>query len=120
MKNTTNNGKFIRFAKNVITEINEDISTHILHSCLLAKYYEYENSYHITVAPGLNFNEYCASFESFEYNMKNDFILGNLFVYKIINKDLILDILNLKIEERDYYLKLENEHPEDYEYEEKI
>jgi len=101
----TNNGKFIRFAKNVITEINEDISTHILHSCLLAKYYDYENSYHITVAPGLNFNEYCLSFESRKFNMKNDFILGNLFVYKNITKDDILDLLNHKIEERAYYLK---------------
>ena len=110
----TNNGKFIRFAKNVITEINEDISTHTLHSCLLAKYYEDENSYHITVAPGLNFNEYCSSFESRKFKMKNDFILGNLFVYKIINKDLILDMLNLKIENLESDLKLENEHPEDY------
>ena len=117
---TTNNGKFVRFAKNVITEINESISTHILHSCLLAKYYEDENSYMITVAPGLNFNEYCSSFESRKYNRKNDFILGNLFVYKNINKDDILDLLNHHIEERDFYLKQENEHPEDYEYEEKI
>jgi len=117
---TTKTGKLVHFAKNVITEINEDISTHILHSCLLAKYYEDENSYHITLAPGLNFNEYCASFESRKFKMKTDFILGNLFVYKIINKDLILDMLNLKIEERDFYLKQENEHPEDYEYEEKI
>ena len=116
----TNNGKFIRFAKNVITEINEDISTHTLHSCLLAKYYEDENSYHITVAPGLNFNEYCSSFESRKFKMKTDFILGNLFVYKIINKNDILELLNYKIEERDFYLKQENEHPEDYEYEEKI
>ena len=116
----TNNGKFVRFAKNVITEINESIINPISHCCLLAKYYEDENSYHITVAPGLNFNEYCASFESRKFKMKTDFILGNLFVYKIINKDLILDILNHKIEERDFYLKQENEHPEDYEYEEKI
>ena len=100
----TNNGKFIRFAKNVITEINEDISTHILHSCLLAKYYEDENSYHITIAPGLNFNEYCSSFESRKFNMTTDFILGNLYVYKNINKDDILDLLNYKIEERAYYL----------------
>ena len=37
--------------------------------------------------------------------MKTDFILGNLFVYKNINKDDILDLLNHKIEERAYYLK---------------
>ena len=117
---TTNNGKFVRFAKNVISEINEDILNPISHSCLLAKYYEDENSYHITVAPGLNFNEYCSSFESRKFNMKNDFILGNLFVYKNITKDDILDLLNFEIEARDFYLKQENEHPEDYEYEEKI
>ena len=102
---TTNNGKFVHFAKNVISEINEDILNPISHSCLLAKYYEDENSYHITVAPGLNFNEYCSSFESRKYNRKNDFILGNLFVYKIINKDLILDILKKKKKKRAYYLK---------------
>ena len=102
---TTNNGKFIRFAKNVISEINEDILNPISHSCLLAKYYEDENSYHITVAPGLNFNEFCSSFESRKFNMKNDFILGNLFVYKNITKDDILDLLNFEIEARDFYSK---------------
>ena len=94
---TTNNGKFVHFAKNVITEINESIINPISHCCLLAKYYEDENSYHITVAPGLNFNEYCSSFESRKF-MKNDFILGNLFLYKNITKDVILDLLNFEIE----------------------
>jgi hypothetical protein len=102
---TTKTGKLVHFAKNVITEINEDILNPISHSCLLAKYYEDENSYHITIAPGLNFNEYCSSFESRKFKMKTDFILGNLFVYKNINKDDILDLLNHKIEERAYYLK---------------
>lgn len=106
----TNNGKFIRFAKNVITEINESIINPISHSCLMAKYYDYENSYHITVAPGLNFNEFCSSFESRKFNMTTDFILGNLYVYKNINKDDILDLLNCKIEERAYYL---NEGPDE-------
>ena len=100
---TTKTGKFVRFAKNVITEINESIINPISHSCLLAKYYEDENSYHITVAPGLNFNEYCSSFESRKFNMKNDFILGNLFVYKNITKDDILDLLNFEIEKLAYY-----------------
>jgi len=105
---TTKTGKLVHFAKNVITEINEDK----LNSCLLSTYYEDENSYHITIAPVLSFYEFCLSFESRKFNMETDFILANffdfkngkLFEYKIINKDIILDMLNLKIEERANYL----------------
>ena len=106
---TTKTGKLVHFAKNIITEINEDK----LNSCLLATYYEDEDSYHITaVAPGLSFYEICVWYESHKFNMKTDFMLvnffdfrnGKLFEYKIITKDLILDMLNLEIEERTNYL----------------
>jgi hypothetical protein len=102
---TTINGKSVRFAKNVITEMNRDISNHIVCLSLLAKYNDDENSYYITIANNLKS----------EFDKEPDFILGDYFDYKV-NKELILELLNFRIEytyyPHEYYLRQELEREE--------